>query len=207
MLNQTELDADIKEDAHNCLEQVRQSFTEVGLVNHWTHATQNYLTDANLRPIRMTSAYFRPHHGYTVPEGNELLELINLVDDLLHWLREHELSERDFIRSALIEGLMIFRFRVERVGWFGWPDTFESLKAVVAAYLALERGQPENNQSPPYDATVKKVKEVLTAIFDKVNLVKDVQETGDWLLRGYGAIQVGGVVHSSIAGLLTHVTK
>ncbi len=204
MIDETELDPDIKQAAFDCLENIRNAFSLNGLANHWSHSTQNYLTDASLMPIRMASAYVRPSYGYTVPDNDELSEFLDTINLLLEWLRKHELVERDFIRTAIIEGLEGFAFRVERVGWFGWPDTMDSLKAVVAAYLALERGQPPENASPPYDAMLKKVGEGLSTIFERVKFVKEVNEMGDWLLKGYGALCASGLLHSHISGLLTH---
>lgn len=204
MLAETELDEDIKQVAFNCLEETRQAFAYSGLANLWSHSISHYLNDTNLMPIRMASAYVRPRHGYTVPDQEGLTQLIGLIEELLTWLRDAELVERDFIRTAIIDGLSGFLFRLQRVGWFGWPDTLESLKAVIAAYLALERGAPELNVSPPYEAMVKKVGGLLKTVFDQVKFAKDVQEAGDWLLRGYGAIQAVGHTYPTIAGLLTH---
>jgi hypothetical protein len=203
MIDESDLDQDIKQEAFDRLEQVRLAFGIAGLANAWTHSVQHYLNDTNLIPIRMTSAYVRPKHGYTVPAGEELDELISLIDDLLGWLREKELTERDFIRTAIIDGLANFRFRMVRVGWFGWPDTFQSLREVIAAYMALERGQPEGG-SPIHDAMLKKVGSALQSVFDKVKFVKEVQESGDWLLRCYGAVHAIAYVSPSVAGLLTH---
>lgn len=203
MIDESELDQDIKHEAFIRLEQVRLAFGFAGFANPWTHSVEHYLNDANLMTIRMASAYLRPKHGYTVPEGEELDELISLIDDLLNWLSEKELTERDFIRTAMIDGLTNFRFRVVRVGWFGWPDTFETLREVIAAYMALERGQPQE-ESPIYEAMLKKVGSALKSVFDKVKFVKDVQETGDWLLKCYGAVHAVAYVSPTVAGLLTH---
>ncbi len=204
MIDKTDLDDDIKVAAFNCLEHTRNAFSYSGLANLWSYSTKHYLTDANLLPIRMASAYVRPQHGYTVPDSEGVADLVGRVEDLLAWLTEAELSERDFIRSAIIEGLNGFLFRLQRVGWFGWPDTLESLKAVIAAYLALERAAPEPNVSPPYEAMMKKVGGLLKTVFERVKFAKDVQEAGDWLLRGYGAMHAVGNAYPSIAGLLTH---
>lgn len=204
MLDETALDADIKQVSFDCLEQVRNSFALVGLSNAWPHSIQNYLTDANLRPIRMASAYVRPRHGYTIPDESELEELLSMIGELLDWLRTAELTERDFIRTAIIEGLSDFEFRVRRVGWFGWPDTFESLKAIVSAYIALERGQPDLNVSTTYEATLKKLGGFLQKTFDRFKFAKDVQETGDWALRIYGALHAAALTSPTVAGLLPH---
>jgi hypothetical protein len=204
MIEETDLDDDIKATARGCLERVRHAFSMVGLANPWQHAIDNFLTDNNLTPIRMASGYVRVNHGYYIPDENELSELSGDIESLIDWLSKINIHEKDFIRSSLIDGLQGFLFRINRVGFFGWPDSFESLKAVVSAYMALERGMPDPNVSPPYEAMVKKVSDFLRKTFERVKFAKDVSETGDWLLRGYGALQAIGHLQPSIAGLLTH---
>ena len=155
-------------------------------------------------PIRMASAYVRPNFGVVVPTAEEMSEFIGLIDDLLGWLDVAQLTEKDFIRAALIDGLRAFRFKAERVGWYGWLDTMGSLREVIAAYLMLERELPDPNVSPPYEAMVRKTGEFLKTVFGRVKFVKDAVSMGDWLLRGYGALQVAQHAPNGLAGLLTH---
>ncbi|WP_242153298.1 hypothetical protein [Sphingomonas sp. BAUL-RG-20F-R05-02] len=204
MMKEVGLDEDIADTAVNCLNTTRHAFTPAGTQNQWAHATSHYLTDANLLPIRMASAYLRPKYGYTVVSNEELEELVVDIEQLLEWLRERELSERDFIRSALIEGLEAFVLKLTKVGIYGWPETFASLREVVAAYLALDRGSPDAGVSPPYEAMVKKTGEVLQKIFDRVKFAKEVSETADWVLRGYGALTAAAQIAHPIVALLPH---
>lgn len=204
MIGSTDLDDDLKNTAFQCLEGIRGAFSIGGLSNQWSHSINSYLNDANLLPIRLTSAYVRARHGYYVLEPEELNDVTIEIRTLLDWLVTHELAENDIIRASLIDGLEAFLFKIERVGYYGWPDTFDSLKAVVMAYMVLEREAPPPNASPPYEAIVKKTGELLKGVFERVKLTKDITETGDWLLRGYVALQAIGYVPPAIAGLLTH---
>lgn len=203
MIREVGLDHDIADTADNCLNRIRQAFSPSGTQNPWSHSTKEYLNDANLLPIRMASAYLRPKYGYTVVSLDDLTQLVGEVQELLEWLRERELAERDFIRAALIEGLEAFEIRLNKVGFYGWPEAFASLREVVAAYLVMERGAPDPNVSPPYEAMVKKTGELIKKVLDKVKFAKDVQETADWALRGYGALTAINVIGHPIAGLLT----
>ena len=207
MISETDLDEDIKATAYGCLEGIRAAFVIQGLSNQWAHSITNYLNDANLTPVRMTSGYVRVGYGYNVPNSEELESICTDVDNLVAWLKEIDLTEKDFIRCSLIEGLEGFLFRVRRVGCFGWPDSFESLKSVIAAYLALERGAPAANESPPYEAVLKKTQDFLQSVFERVKFAKEAYEVGDWLLRGYGALQAVGHAQPAIAGLLTHAVS
>lgn len=206
MLGETDLDGDIKIAAQNGLESIRAVFSMAGFANPWSHSVKTFLTDANLNLIRMASLYVRTNHGYYALEKEELDDVVNDCVTLIDWLKSAELTENDFIRGALIDGLEGFVFKLNRVGYFGWPDSFESLKNVIAAYMALERGMPDANVSPPYEAAVKKTGEVLRKTFERIKLTKEVSEVGDWLLRGYVGLQAIGHVSPAIAGLLTHVS-
>lgn len=204
MIGGTDLDEDLKRTASDCLEAIRRAFTIDGLTNQWEYSVLNHLTDAHLTPVRMTSGYVRLLNGYEVPDDAELAEIITEIEALIGWLSDINLTDKDFIRESLIEGLQGFLFRISRVGYFGWPDAFESLKAVITAYMALERGMPDPNASPPYEAAAKKVSEFLLKTFERVKFTKEATEVGDWLLRGYGALQAIGHAQPAIAGLLTH---
>lgn len=152
----------------------------------------------------MAIAYLRPRYGYAALSEDEIGQVIVDVKDLLEWLKTIELTESDFVRSALIEGLTFFLLKIEKVGFYGWRETFTSLREVIAAYMALERGAPDEGVSPPYEAIVKKSGVLIKGIYDKIKLGKEVQELADWALRGYGALSVIGQASHPIAGLLTH---
>jgi len=133
----------------------------------------------------------------------EVDEIFGEVEALRGWLSEHQLAEQDFIRQALLEGLERFLFRLERLSWLGWGYTLESLKEVVAAYMLLERKGIDPSEDPNSAAILQKVDATLKSVYQKVGVVKDVADMGDWLLKLYGA---GALIYQSspaIAGLLT----
>jgi len=206
MINSIELDEDIRESASSCLENIRNAFTAGGLLNQWSHSINTFLSDANVQPIRLTSGYIRERHGYIVPSKDEVDEMIAHAESLREWLVDANLQDRDFIRTALIEGIDSFIFKITRFGHFGWTEVLESLKSVVSAYMALERGMVEGAEPSIYEAAAKKVASFLKLSFEKVKSTKEVYEVSDWVLRGYGALHAIPDAKSVVAGLLQNLT-
>lgn len=180
------------------------AFRAPHLAAAWKTHGSPYLQEDNVGPISILSAVIRNHVSYPALEEQERADLLQHVGDLLKWLEEHQLSEQDFIRQALIDGLRQFEFRVQRLQWLGWGYTLQSLKDVISAYMALERGYSDENEMPVVAATLKKVGDTLKAIYTTAGVAKDTVERADFILKAYGAASL--VVHAKvggIAGLLT----
>ena len=186
------VDDDIRDQAIEHLSTILKAFSQAGLVNHWSHASTNFISAEHVNPIKMLSSEVRRVQTLPRLSEDEKRELLSEVDDLLLWLHEHQINENDFIRQAIIEGLESFRFRVERVSWVGWGYSLDSLRAVIGAYLALERGiQP--TQQPDAQAVLMKVGAALKFVFQKVGVVKDTTEKAGWLIEGYKNISAAVV--------------
>lgn len=197
----SDVDNDIREQACGHLDTILLAFSQAGLNNHWSHASSNYISAEHVNPIRMLSSEVRRVQPLTQLTGEELGALIASVNELLDWLREHQLKEQDFIRQAIIEGLETFRFRVERISWVGWGYALDSLRDVIGAYLALERGI-DATQQPDGQAVLLKTGTALKAVFRIVGVVKDFSDRANWLLEGYKNISAAVVAHSGVVALI-----
>lgn len=124
------------------------------------------------------------------------------VEELLIWLNNLQLKDNDFIRQALIDGLMRFKFRLIRLKWVGLGYALHGLREIIGAYLALERGIPTDGSAPDAQAVLKKVSTLIKDVVAKLRILKDAQEIADWALRAYGAAQLAIQV-SGVAGLIT----
>ena len=203
ILKSTKANPAVVAGATNHLAQVRQAFSRNGLAGVWSNHGQGLVSPAHSSPIRMLSAALPAQFSYPKLTNDERDQLLTAVSQLLDWLRDAQLSEKDFIRESLIEGLEQFSFRLQRLSWFGWGYSIESLRDVILAYLALERGL-DPNANPDAGAVLKKVGAVLKKVFKYASAGKDVSETGDWLLTCYRFALVAASGSSGyIAGLLT----
>jgi len=199
--NISELDSDLKSQAVDHLEVIKQAFSQGGLNSTWSHSIQHYISLEHVNPIKMLSPSVRAVQPYPKLNAEEQAELLSVVDELLIWLRDFQIKEQDFIRQVIIDGLEQFRFRVERVSWIGWGYTLESLREVIGAYLALERGL-DPHAAPDGGAVLKKVEAGLKFVFDKVGLAKDTTEKVQWLIEGYKNISALAIAGKGVVLLL-----
>ncbi|PCD02663.1 hypothetical protein COC42_14835 [Sphingomonas spermidinifaciens] len=195
--------AHIAPDAIAHIDDLLQGFKPLAMQKVWGHVGAQHVNAKNIQPIKILSAFLRMHVSYPALSDAERADVIGLVDELLTWLEDIQIAENDFIRQALIDGLRQFSFRLERVEWLGWGYTVASLRDVIGAYLALERGLPNDGSAPQADAIVRKVGAGLKGIYERVGFAKDAVERADFILKAYGAASLYVHSHGGIAGLLT----
>lgn len=203
IVKQLDMDEDLTKEAVAHIRSAQNAFGEAGLRNQWKHAEENYLTPANLGPIKMLSPHVRAKVSYPKLSEEELKQVIAEVTQLKDWLVEHQLAENDFIRQALIEGVEQLLFRLDRIGWLGWGYTLDSLRDVISAYMFLETASPDLNAAPDAGAALAKTRAVVSDIFEKTKMAKEVWELGKWGLKAYGTVALIQKGAQTIAGLLT----
>jgi hypothetical protein len=187
------------------LTHIREAFSKAALTSQWSQVGRLRLSPEHSSPIRTFSAALPEKYSYPKLTPDETNDLKEMVQQLLEWLREAQLSEKDFIRQNLIEGLEHFYFRLDRMEWFGWGYSVQSLRDVITAYLLLERGL-DAQANPDVAAAAIKVGATLKKIFSIASSAKDAAETSDWLLTCYHQTirAVGGPAIGYVAGLLTN---
>lgn len=182
-----EIDDDYRAGLIANIADIMEAFSSTATRNAWHGYGFNKVGPVNVGPLKAISGLVRQQVAYRKLSGDEIAELEEQVAVLLTWLHEHQLAEQDFVRQALIEGLEHLRFRMARLAWLGWGYTLESLREVIAAYMMLERGGVDPKQNPEAAAMLHKVGAVIRTLYEKVSAAKSVAETGDWLVRAYGA--------------------
>lgn len=198
------LDDDYKVETKDNLRVIQQAFGPNGLQNQSSHAQGQFLSQTQVAPLTVLSGLVRSVRAYPKLDEVEQAELLKMIDDLTAWLEGHQLSEQDFIRQALLDGLCQLRFRLERIQWLGWGYTLQGLRDVIAAYFALERGFPQDGSNPPAQAMLKLVGEFVQGFFEKAGFAKETIELGDFMLKAYGTVQLLLAGKTTIAGLLTY---
>jgi len=142
LISQLDLDNDIMLDAIQHVDKIRLAFARDSLFNTWNNHNSGAfcLARENVQPIKMLSSQIRKKISYPKLSDDEVAKVLNDLSELKSWLKSHELEEKDFIREAILHGIEEFEFRLLHLGWVGWGYALESLKEVIGAYLALERG-------------------------------------------------------------------
>ncbi|HQS96969.1 MAG TPA: hypothetical protein PK823_10805 [Novosphingobium sp.] len=198
----------IAELINDNLNGILTAFRASGMGRPWKDHGSPYLRPHNTGPIRILSASIRPKISYPSLTTEEICDVTLVVGDLIDWLLEHQMSENDFVRQALIDGLTQFKFRIDRLEWLGWGYALHSLKDVVSAYLALQKCIPEDNPTPLMKAFNQKVLSGIRNIYDGIGASKDMIERSDFVLKAYGASSIVlNFKDGGIAGLLTFAGK
>lgn len=196
------LDDDYRAEMVAHVDDIALAFSPPGFQNAWRSFGADKLSARNLQPLKGLSGLVRQKVAYRKLSAGELAELDNTVAELIKWLQQHQIVEQDFIRQALIDGLGNLQFRLARLRWLGWGYTLDSLREVIAAYMLLERQAPDPRANPDAEVVLRKVGAVIKEVYEKVHVVKTAAETGDWLLKAYGAATLAIQGSIAIKGLL-----
>lgn len=202
IVSELEIDDDYKEEIQNHITQIMEAFSASAMRDRWDQRGYVRLAAVNVQPIKAISPLVRQHISYAKISQDEVGEIESEITTLLEWLRAHQISEQDFVRQALIEGLERFLFRLTKLQWVGWGYALNSLREVIGAYLLLERGGIDASANPDAAAILQKVGGLIKSLYNKVGAAKEVQEKGEWLVKMYG---LGSLMYQSgkpIAGLL-----
>lgn len=202
LIDSLPLDEDIKNQARSHIQTSKIAFSKEGLVNHWSHACTQYLSPAQISPIKMLSGQIRAISAMPKFDEIEIQEILSEIDELIGWLKDHQLSDQDFIRQSLIEGLGKFRKKLANFGILGWGFTIESLREVISAYMILDRGFPADVDNPLAHGMLQKTGTFIKGVWEKAGTAKDTWETGDWVLRIVGGLHLVQAAPNGIAGLL-----
>lgn len=203
ILNDLDIDDDYRQEFAGHIRSIQRTFSPDGLNNQWNHATANYINPANVNSVKALSGLVRPLYSYPKLNAEEQADILGEVEALLGWLKEHQLNERDFIRQAIIDGLEHFCFRLKRAGWLGWGYTVESLRDVISAYLALERGTPDLQSAPDAEAVLRKTVACIKSVFSKVGTVRETAGDAAFMILAYEQIVKVAQGKAPLAGLLT----
>ena len=180
----------IAANATGHLQAIREAFSRQGLHGAWKGIGSQSLGAAHSDPILHLSGTLRSL-DYIKPSPEELQEIIADARDLLQWLEEHEIEESDFIRLCIMDGVRRFIFRLEKIGFLGWPHAVESLKEVVGAYLALERGYIPA-EMPKTGAMMKKVTGALDLPIKILSKAREAKDNIEFVGLVYkGAVKPG----------------
>jgi hypothetical protein len=199
-----ELDDDFRGEAVAHIQAIKAAFDYDAMANVWSHRGLVQLNAANVQPLKMLCYPVRAKISFPRLNEEEIADVLAMVIDLETWLAEQQLSEHDFIRQAIIEGVSQFRFRLERVGWLGWGYTIASLREVVSAYYTLHSVSNGPAENPDAEAVLAKVRSFVQATYEKTKVGKDVVETVDAMLKVYGAAVLTINAIPGVAGLLRH---
>jgi len=202
-IRKLKLDEDLRDQAVRSVEEMKSAFIRKDCLSKNTKEIAHKLSEANITILKFLSGQIRENVSYHLLTPEEKNILLDEVGELIEWLTSIQSDEADFIREALIEGLRSFKFRLERLDWFGWGYTVSSLRRVLEAYMALEGGLREGGDGQELiKAVLLKTRAFVQKVVKITEMTKSASETGAWALKVYGAVSAISDGSETISGLL-----
>lgn len=205
IIKSLDFDTDFQDEMINHLAQIKLVFGNYGLHNQWASAGATRLSPENVQPLKALSPTVRQVVCYRRLTEEDVAAIAADATELLGWLNEANLADRDFIRGMLIDGLNEFLFRLNHFRWVGLGYTLDGLKAVIRAYLALEREGIDPANEPVAAAAVQKFTTFLGSVWEKTQTAREATDTADWALRMYVAYEAATKGVPAITALIGHV--
>jgi len=207
IIRSLDMDQDFKDQVIGNVNSLQSGFDGGSLVSRWDQrGTVHFITATNIAAIKSLSPLVRSKIKYPKLTDEEIGELVGLTDTLEEWLNERQLSEHDFIRQAILDGIKSFKFRLQRLRWLGWGYTVQSLRDVIGAYLALERGTTSKS-NPDAEAVLKKVAAWVRKVSETANVIQEKVDNVGLMLKAYGAYSLVVSGQATVAGLIGTVTS
>lgn len=208
LFERTDLSNDLKRRAIKHNNNTIRAFSASALTSKWATSGMGMkaLSKENTTAIAFCADHVGKISSYKKLKDDEIASLMANIGDLTTWLAEHEKFEADFIRQALIEGLSELEFRLKYVEWLGWSYASESLREVVSAYMALDRGIPPDARDPQLEALFLKMNGFLSRTWDVLGTTRDGFDRIDVAVRIYALAHMVSDVQT-ISGLLPYIGK
>jgi len=184
------LDEDDREKAVAHLQGFKSGFTGNALRSAW-HESGNGLTAMKDHgsAIRFLSATVRSVERYPRLTEDEVTELVMAIDTYLAEIRRGDESPA-FVRQAIIDGLTVFKFQLEKIGWMGSGYTLAAFRQILSIYKMSE-SQLQSDGNPDAEAFLKGLLNVIVKFKGKVDAAKGWSDSAEAVFKAY---QVGSSV-------------
>ena len=186
----SDMDDDHKANALNDLRQFKTGFTGNSLRQPWNNAG-NGLTAMkdHGRPIQYLSTIVRQKVCYPKLTDDEVSELLGLIDAYVEELGANG-DAPEFVKQAILDGLAMFRFQLDRVGWMGSGYALAAFREVM---LACEFASRQFRDADEFDgeAALRGLRTIVSKFREKVDAARGWTESAEAVWKWY---QVGSSV-------------
>lgn len=179
-----------KDTARTAIATFKSGFTGNSLTASWnTQGSGMTMMDRSGSIIQMMDGAVKLEVRYPELTPKDAAELIALIDEYAAALNQTD-GTPPFVYHAIIDGLSMLRFRLEKLGWVGSGYTLQAFREVSAIYNTVSHVIHETN--PDAEAMLKGMLNILTVMKAKVNAAKGWTDAAKAVYLTYGA--VSGVV-------------
>jgi hypothetical protein len=180
-------DESVRAVAIATLDQAKTAFSIHSLSVHWRDHGAKVSSDV-INPLKLLSPSIRSAHSFIRLSEDAVTVLLEEADALIEHLKLHQLTDGDFLREATIDGLNLFRFRLQHFRWVGVHYIAGSLRAVSAGALGLRTIQAGRRRKPT--ETVEMVERITSFVkkaYIGLHAAKDFADNVDFLTKSFDA--------------------
>lgn len=174
---ESDLDVDHRDKAVEHIRLFKSGFTGPSLRKPWNDGG-NGLTAMRDHgsPIQFLSQTVRPQVKYPRLSAEEIAELLEAIDSYLAELRESD-EGPEFVRQAIIDGLSLFRFQLDKIGWMGAGYALTAFRELLFVYDMSQREIRIAN--PDAGAFLGGLLGILTSFKSKVDSAKGWRDAAE----------------------------
>ena len=177
-------DDEIRREAHLHLDGFKEGFSGSSLVNNW-NAEGHGVTAMKIHgsPIKFLSSQVRQFVAYPSLSDEEIAELLGAIDIYLGEITPLE-EGPVFVRQAIIDGLMAFKFQLEKIGWLGAGYSLGGFRNLLDIYSQSQRLYAETPDCDP-EAVLGGFMSILRSFKEKADEAKGWSEASQFIWDGY----------------------
>lgn len=180
----SDMDDDHRDNALAHLVQFKAGFTGNSLRKTWNEAGHGLTAMKDHGgPIQFLSQTVRPHVSYPKLTPDEVSELLKCIDQYLEEVKTSNEGPR-FVRQAVIDGLSMFRFQLEKIGWMGSGYALAAFREVIFVYERSQQAYVAGGNPDP-EAFFGGFLKILKSFQIKVDEAKGWKDTAETVLDAY----------------------
>lgn len=186
IVNKSDLDDINKTTFNKDIDVFKSCFSGGVLVNPWNSGGGlAAMTEQGTR-LGLIQGTVRPIVNYPRLTEDEITELLELIDA---YLTELDLNTDgpQFVRQAIRDGLLSFRFQLKHVGWMGSGYLLKEFRSLVEIYKQASDYYGQIDNFDP-GAVLKGMWAVIERFRGVVETVKPYTDAGSYLWAGYSVV-------------------
>ncbi|WP_303828855.1 hypothetical protein [Asticcacaulis taihuensis] len=192
-INSVEEDEYISGPAKLALTTLNAALSPQSMSKPWDNLGRQQLIPDKISALRSFSGQLK--HNYPLPKlsEEERKNLLTEAENLKAFVELQQMTDHEIYRALMLAGLNTFCKRLRYLNWLGAEYTFESLRGILGATIALqETATSDEGAVSIVDAVQKFYVKFRTVIHG----VKDVVVTGKLLYEGFE--EINKFMHSDI---------
>lgn len=183
VIAQSDMDEDHRASAAMDLEGFKSAFAMPSLKTAWNTAGAGIsLVQNHGHPLKYLSHTVRKEVSYPTLSPDEIKEFISLIDAYLIELRKSD-EGPSFVRQAINDGLLSFRFQLVNLEWVGAAYSLIALRELMLVNDAAQQHFDMSNPDP--DSFLRGLGAFIGVVKSRLDSAKGYADAGELVWKAY----------------------